>query len=227
MKQRIMKIIKTYSIGILTLLCLACEDIISITDISEDQVFLLAPVEGAVLEDRMITFSWEELGDVDQYQVQVATPGFDNANQIVLDTILGDSIQSFRNFTTTLENNVYEWRVRAFNSSFATDYSTGSFTVNDSETMNLSDQQLLLLSPEDNLETTETVVQLSWEALEQATLYRIVITNLDDDSIFLEEPLTTTDRLVTFIPGSYSWAVRAENDTQITDFTIRSLMILE
>ncbi len=227
MKRRIMKNIKKIVLGMLVMLCLACEDIISVPDISEDQIFLLAPAEGAILEDSMITFSWEELGDVDQYQLQVATPGFEMANQIVLDTILGDSIQSFRNFTTTLENNVYEWRVRAFNSNFATDYTTSDFIVNDPQGVDLSDQQLVLLTPEDNLETTETAITLSWEILEQATAYRIVITDLADSSVFLEESLDMTERIVTFMPGSYTWAVRAENDSQNTAFTTRNLTILE
>ena len=303
----------------------SCEEIISVPDISEDFIVLLAPADGTVLEDTNVTLSWEEIEFADQYQIQVARPNFANANQVVLDTILGDSVQSFRSFSTVLPPNMYQWRVRGLNDNFQTDYTTQSFEIdtlqtdvdisdqtvtiiapannaeipagsinfnwealtnatiyqlqiaypnfevpiqivrdtilttplytttlesNDyewrvkainpssetiyttqslsvvEETTDLADQTVEIIAPEDGFETSETMVNLSWQAIEEATLYRIIITDLSDDSVFLEQTVTTTDTTIEFVSGMYSWAVRAENDTQNTSYTEQTITIL-
>ncbi|WP_299213782.1 hypothetical protein [uncultured Dokdonia sp.] len=303
----------------------SCEEIISVPDISEDFIVLIAPADGTVLEDIDVTFSWEEIEFAEEYQIQVAQPNFTNANQVVLDTILGDSVQSFRSFSTTLAPNMYQWRVRGFNDNFQTDYTTQSFKIDTLQTdvdisdqlvtaiapvdnaeitagninfnweavanatmyqlqiaypnfqspiqivrdtlittplytttlesndyqwrvkamnisyetayttqslsviddmVNLSDQIVEIIAPEDGFETSETMVNLSWQAIEQATLYRIIITDLSDNSIFLEQTVTTTDITIEFVSGMYSWAVRAENDTQNTPYTEQTITIL-
>ena len=303
----------------------SCEEIISVPDISEDFIVLIAPADGTVLEDIDVTFSWEEIEFAEEYQIQVAQPNFTNANQVVLDTILGDSVQSFRSFSTTLAPNMYQWRVRGFNDNFQTDYTTQSFKIDTLQTdvdisdqlvtaiapvdnaeitagninfnweavanatmyqlqiaypnfqspiqivrdtlittplytttlesndyqwrvkamnisyetayttqslsviddmVNLSDQIVEIIAPEDGFETSETMVYLSWQAIEQATLYRIIITDLSDNSIFLEQTVTTSDITIEFVSGMYSWAVRAENDTQNTPYTEQTITIL-
>lgn len=303
----------------------SCEDIVSVPDISEDFIVLIAPADDTVLDDTDVTFSWEEIEFADQYQIQVAQPNFVNTNQVVLDTILGDSVQSFRSFSTTLPPNRYQWRVRGFNDNFQTDYTTKSFEVDTLQTdvdisdqivttiapvnnavitagiinfnwefvanatayqlqiaypnfqapvqivrdttittplytttledneyewrvkavntssetvyttqgvsivedmVDLSDQTVVIIAPEDGFETTETMVNLSWEAIEEATLYRIIITDLSDNSTFLEQTVTTADITIEFVSGMYSWAVRAENDTQNTPYTEQTITIL-
>ena len=202
-----------------------CEDIVSVPDISEENIIVLAPADGSVLNISDVTFSWEEIEFADRYQVQVAQPTFESANQIVLDTILGDSLQSFRSFTKSLAPDMYQWRVRGINSNFQTGYTTQSFTV-ENTTANLSDQTVVITAPEDNFETSETMVLLSWEAIDEATLYRVVIIDLSDNSTFLEQTTTETEISVNFTSGMYSWAVRAENDLQNTSFTEQTITIL-
>lgn len=216
-------------LGLVLLMTLySCEDIISIPDISEDQVTILAPAEGIILEDTSVTFSWEELEFADQYQLQVATPNFVTTGQLVVDTILGDSTQTFRNFTTTLESNMYQWRIRALNEGFQTPYTTSSFSIATTAITPLSEQTVVLSTPEDGFETTDNLITFSWEALEDASLYRVIITDLADDSTFLEEAITDTTIDITFLEtGNYAWAVRAENESQNTVFSSRTLTILE
>ena len=303
----------------------SCEEIISVPDISEDFIVLIAPADDTVLEDTDVTFSWEEIEFADQYQIQVATPNFTNANQVVLDTILGDSVQSFRSFSKVLSPNMYQWRVRGLNDNFQTDYTTQSFKIDTLQTdidisdqvvttiapvnnaevpagsinfnwealtnatmyqlqiaypnfqapiqivrdtlittplytttlesndyewrvkainmpsetayttqslsviddmMDLSDQTVEIIAPEDGFESSETMVNLSWQEIEEATLYRIIITDLSDNSVFLEQTVTTTDITIEFVSGMYSWAVRAENDTQNTPYTEQTITIL-
>lgn len=102
----------------------ACDDIIEVVDISEKTVTVLAPKDQAVLNTGSVSFSWQPLEDAESYQVQVATPTFNEATQIVLDTIVTKT-----NISGTLEANNYEWRVKAKNSAYETAYVTQSFHV--------------------------------------------------------------------------------------------------
>ncbi|WP_143337245.1 hypothetical protein [Dokdonia pacifica] len=209
-------------------LCIySCEEIVSVPDISEDLITLIAPTDDAVLENPEVTFTWEEIEFADQYQIQVATPNFAQANQVVLDTILGDSLQTFRSFTTSLASNNYQWRVRGFNNNFQTDYTTQSFEVATIEVpINLSEQSVVILAPEDNFESADTMIGLSWEALEGANLYRIIITDTVGNSIFLEQTTTDTEITVDFVSGTYTWEVRGENESQNTPYTQQTITIL-
>ena len=209
----------------LLLLLLGCEEVISVPDISEDLLTIIAPSDGATLDDTTVTFSWEELEFVDQYQLQIVTPTFDAANQVVLDTIIGDSIQSFRSLTTTLSPENYQWRIRGLNSNYQTDYVTQSITV-EALQIPLSDQSISLLSPEDNVETSDTMVTFSWEELEDASLYRIQILNTTDNSIVAEDTTATQEITIDLVSGTYIWQVRGESDTQNTSYTTRTITIL-
>ena len=101
-----------------------CDDIIEVEDISNTTVIVLAPTNNAVLNNTTLTFSWEPIESAETYQIQIATPTFDEALQIVVDSTLANT-----NYTTTLENTNYEWRVRAKNSGYQTQYSTNSFSI--------------------------------------------------------------------------------------------------
>lgn len=216
---------------IFSFLTVSCEEIISVPDISEENIEVLAPLDGATLESEEVTFSWNEIDFVDQYQIQVVTPSFINANQIVLDTILRDSLNSFRNFTTTLNPNFYEWRIRGANDNFTTPYTLQSLTLitgeEEIEAEELSEQSLVIISPVDGLETLETVINLSWEDIEEATVYRILITDLSDNSIFLEQAIEENDLTVNFPVGAYAWAVRGENDSENTPYTEQTITIIQ
>ena len=110
---------------ILLVVCISsCDDIIEVQDISNETIVLLAPTDEAVLTTTQLTFSWEPIEDVESYQLQIATPTFEEALQIVQDSSLTGT-----SFTTTLENNMYQWRIRAINSGYQTEYATQSFSV--------------------------------------------------------------------------------------------------
>lgn len=116
----------------LFLVCLfcACEEIFEVVDISNEQVELLAPTNESVVTDSVVNFNWNGVAEAEAYVVQIATPDFANAAQFVLDTLLViDSTFVGNRFSKTLQNNSYQWRVRAQNSDFSTDYSTNGFTV--------------------------------------------------------------------------------------------------
>jgi len=107
---------------------LSCEEIINEQNISTDTINLLAPAENVVLKkDATITFNWEVLSGATEYQLQIAEPNFSSANQIVSDTLLHKN--SFVIDSLSVSN--YEWRVRALNSVYETEYTTNGFVVED------------------------------------------------------------------------------------------------
>lgn len=106
------------------ILLVSCEEIIEFVDISNENVVVLAPTDTSTLTITDINFSWEDVEDAEQYKLQIATPNFESANQIVLDTTITTT-----NFNQNLEQGNYEWRVRAENSDYQTAYSIQSFTI--------------------------------------------------------------------------------------------------
>ncbi|MFD2568589.1 hypothetical protein [Pseudotenacibaculum haliotis] len=111
---------------LLLLLCftLSCEAVF-VEDISDDSVMLQAPTNNSQVTSGNIVFTWQLVDQAEAYQVQIATPDFQNASQIVL-----DSITDANSVSTHLDAGTYEWRVKAMNSEYETPYSAVSFTVN-------------------------------------------------------------------------------------------------
>lgn len=107
---------------------LACEDILEVPDISNEQVVLLAPANESQVPQGTINFSWEKVTEATSYRLQVATPSFEQAAQIVLDTLLTNDSVPLR-VSTELSTGNFEWRVRAENSDYATPFALNAFAV--------------------------------------------------------------------------------------------------
>tara|TARA_R110002096_G_scaffold421590_1_gene627443 strand:+ start:3249 stop:3569 length:321 start_codon:yes stop_codon:yes gene_type:complete len=103
---------------------LSCDDIIEVEDISDKEVIVLAPSNQVILNTTDVIFTWEALEDAETYHLQIATPTFENAQQIVHDSMLVGT-----RFSTTLDFKGYEWRVRAENSGYTTSYKVNSFSI--------------------------------------------------------------------------------------------------
>ena len=112
------------------LLFFSCDDILEVEDISGEQVRVLAPTDGSVIAQNAVDFNWQTVNEATGYTVQIATPSFENAAQILLDsTIVVDTLGSIRTqIRQTLMNGNYEWRVNAFNSGFGTGYTCLLYT---------------------------------------------------------------------------------------------------
>lgn len=107
-----------------------CEELVEVQDISGEEVMLLAPANGTVVSQANVNFTWNEVFEAKSYHVQVAQPSFLEASQIIVDTlVIRDSTYLGTRFTKTLLDNTYEWRVKALNSDFETEFTTHSFTV--------------------------------------------------------------------------------------------------
>ncbi len=111
---------------ILFILCgfFACDEVVGVDDISNDNIVILAPANGVTLTNSTINFTWEILEEADSYKIQIAAPTFEEAQQIILDSLI-----TVNSYSKILENGGYEWRVKAVNSEFETTYTTSIFTV--------------------------------------------------------------------------------------------------
>ncbi|QTE21139.1 hypothetical protein [Polaribacter cellanae] len=103
---------------------LSCEALF-VDDITQDAVIILAPKNNSQLESGKITFHWEKLSDTLSYQIQIATPNFENAKQILL-----DSLTKKNTISKELSTGEYQWRVKASNTNFSTTYTTANLTIN-------------------------------------------------------------------------------------------------
>ena len=101
-----------------------CEAIF-VEDISNETIVLLAPSDNVQIDSMNVQFNWQSLKAATKYEIQIATPTFENATQIVLDSISDNTIIS-----KNLAIGVYQWRVKGLNSEYSTSYSTQSFTIN-------------------------------------------------------------------------------------------------
>ena len=108
----------------------SCVDIFEVTDISNEQVQLLAPTNESIVTDSIVNFNWNGVKEADAYLVQIATPDFENASQFILDTLITiDSTFVGNRISKKLLDNTYQWRVQGQNSMFSTAFSSNTFTV--------------------------------------------------------------------------------------------------
>lgn len=110
----------------LLILCLSisCDDIF-VTDISNKEIIINCPKDQFTTKSTTpIVFWWETLDGAETYDLQVVSSDFDNIIKLYLDV----SIDSTR-FNITLPAGDYQWRIRANNSSFSTQYIIRTISV--------------------------------------------------------------------------------------------------
>ncbi len=117
-----------------TFLVSSCEELLEVPDISGEHVQILAPKEGTIVDQNFVNFTWNGVTYADAYLVQVAAPDFENASQIVLDTlIVRDSTFVGTKAFKLLPNGEYQWQVKALNSAYETTFSVSTFRVEGGE----------------------------------------------------------------------------------------------
>lgn len=197
----------------------SCDKILFIEDISGEEIVLLAPLDDTQIGAGEVVFSWEELENADGYQLLIATPNFSNANQILL-----DSIVSTRFFSQQLLEGDYEWKLRAVNSEYNSAYVNANFIIKESDEFQKT--KVILLEPSEDINTNNTALDFSWEAVDEAVEYRLQIWSPDVDGTLLEDEITSnTSYSYTFEEGDFTWQVRAQNSTQNTLFSLRTLLV--
>ncbi len=194
----------------------SCEDILEVPDISDQTVMILAPIEGSVLEDNAVNFNWEPVGEATGYQIQIATPNFGNATQLVLDSIM--EVDTLGYVTTrmgqSLFNGNYEWRIRAFNSDYETPYTVNAFQVNGDEDLDLTPPNTpQLVAPTNGASQTETTLDFSWTREDvPGTAERDSIFIYSDESLsaLVTKSLGANKTFSTTVAeGTFYWYVKA------------------
>jgi len=97
--------------------CSGCETALE-TDLTDKKPTLLAPANNLITTDSLNTFYWETIDGANNYQLQIVSPQFDSIARLATDTIINRN-----QFVMKLAPNIYEWRVRAMNSSTHSKYS--------------------------------------------------------------------------------------------------------
>ena len=218
---------KIFWIFILPLFVFNCEDIIGVEDISNKEVSILAPTEASVLTNTTVNFSWNAVEEADSYRLQIATPDFENTTAIEEHTLV-----TAINFTKALNSGSYQWRVRAENSNYQTPYTTQSFSITESDAVDISNEEVILLAPADNLIflTTDTI-NFSWDMVLNAEEYTIQIATPDFASaieIIENEIISTTVFSVSNLEAQdYEWRVKAQNSDYETSYTAQNFTVEE
>lgn len=195
----------------------SCEDILLEKDISREEEVLVAPVNNAQFFSTGVTFTWETVPYATKYQIQIAKPNFANPMQIVLDTIVTTTT-----FTQQLPIANYEWRVRAVNSAYSTNYATRLVSV--VSDVDFKSNTVVLSTPANNLITKTTMQSLSWQPIIGATTYQVQVYD-GNNNVITDQTITSTGLNYTFLEGNYFWRVRASNGTQQTLYSTHAVLI--
>ena len=115
---------RNYLIIIVLIFFVSCEEIINEQNIESDEVTVIAPSQRSTVASGSVSFDWEPIDGASSYRIQIATPNFQQAAQVVVDSATSVTRESF-----PLDAGSYQWRVRAENSAYVTDYVVIDFEV--------------------------------------------------------------------------------------------------
>lgn len=199
---------------------MSCEDVIE-KDISNDTVLSISPQNGATIESNVVNFQWEEIDGADDYRIQVY--GADQAISL-------DSLVSGSHFAAALLEGSYQWRIRAENSAYNSVYSFPKAFSVVAPTV-LTNQQVILSSPSNNIYTKEQSLVLSWQPLSLATHYEVEVQNTTSGQAIVYQNNNVTATSVTINgaaianDANYKWSVRAVNADSQTLFFSRTFSV--
>jgi hypothetical protein len=187
-------------------------------DISNRTIAILSPITGLETEIASQTFWWKTVDGASNYRLQIVSPSFGSTEVLILDTLV-----SADKFTVILYPCVLEWRVRAENSVYQTDWTIGKLQIY--STSDLTRQKVNLLSP--GLITKTKNIRFQWGGVSNAKGYSYVAYKELWDGIFETVP-TKVD--TTFIDkvlddGKYVWGVKAKNPISESLYSQKSLIV--
>ena len=201
-----------------------CSDVLE-EDLQDHQVQLRAPANNLTTDLQTHTFWWEQLDEViNGYRLQIVSPSFDSTIQLIADVTITEG----ESHEMTLASGTYQWTVFAFNSTSETVPVIYDLVIRNDSSLNLSNQQLALVSPINGMITNKTDLTFLWQSLTNADAYKFQLGQPDfSNSTFLvEETTVNTDSYSTTLEeGAYQWRVRAENDLSVTSYTTYQLTI--
>lgn len=198
----------------------SCKKDFVVENIKDKTLTINAPADNLVTTTNQITFWWESLSGAEKYNLQIVKPTFSSITKIVLDTTIVAT-----KFNFTLLPGSYQWRIRGVNNGGTTAYQTFNLKVD--TTSNLTSLLVGNIAPINNSLTGNKTVAFSWNSLNAATDYEIVLLN-STNGVIKDTITTATSYTYTFPNTStnYSWKVRAKNNFSISQYnTIQTFTI--
>ncbi|WP_422079435.1 hypothetical protein [Ulvibacterium sp.] len=213
----------------------SCEDILEVPDISGQRVELVAPLNNTVVNQNTVNLTWNGLADVDAYRIQVALPNFENAAQIILDSlIVRDTLGQI---DTGLErlllfNGGYEWRIKGLNSGFETPFTSAIFSVNGDENLDLIPPNVPTpTAPSDGASLDDAEINFAWTRQDvSGTAERDSIFIFEDEALqVLETKGLGANKTYTtnLADNTYFWFVKAfdgagneSSASEVFEFTV-------
>lgn len=196
----------------------------NIADITSEKVNLIAPSDNTNINQGTVQFNWEKLNEASTYQLQIATPNFDAPVQILTDTVTSEL-----SYRINLPSNSYQWRVKAFNTTSETLFSTHSLVVNDPNVAkNITADKIVLLAPSNGVSIGQGNIKFNWNTLNGATQYhfQIAIPTFENPVQIIEDiTIANSSHTVNLTPGNYQWRVKGKNTTYETTYTTSTLTI--
>jgi hypothetical protein len=206
---------KKLTLGLITLVLMlsySCKKDFIVKDIKSETISINSPANNLVTTSNQVTFWWEPVDGAEKYTLQVVQPDFTSLTKILLDTSITGT-----KYILTLQPGTYQWRIKAVNNGGSTAYQTYTFKVD--TTSNLSGQLVSNISPQNSLLTGSTSITFSWNPLNSATTYEILILNSSGGTV--KDTVTANtffSHTFPLLSTAYSWKVRAQNNFSISQY---------
>ena len=189
-------------------------------DISNRTVELVSPADKVETDIVSQTFYWNAMEGASSYRLQIVTPSFDIAENLLLDTLVTDNKYAYTLFPAE-----FEWRVRAENSVYQTGWTSSHLTIYRSD--DLTRQRVQISSPHDAYITNKADISYVWDALYNADNYQVAVYkgSWEGETMVAPVKVDGTNYEGTLAEGTFYWGVQAQNQTSETSYTIQSLVI--
>ena len=215
--HRLKLIFFLYLIILCSLTC-GCNEILTVQNISQEEVEILSPSDHATLDKLPFTLAWIGIEEASHYRLQIFTPSIDQSERILVDSILTNQF-----YTDSISVDAIEWRVRAENSSYQSQYSSRKFTL---EFPSITNDRITLIAPKEGAKQYDFNMLFSWNSLPNAEVYQVQIGKPNFEKLVVDSLVSSSKLTYKFDnAGQYQWRVRGENQTKFTPYTTQNFTI--
>ncbi len=163
-------------------------------------VNLLSPGDNSTTNNSTVSFLWQLLSAADSYRIQCASPDFSNSTFLVFNESL-----STDNYSTSLPDGEYRWRVRAENGQGESAYSEFGFSLDTQAPV-----APVLVAPA-NATTVTSPVNLSWTfaadvVQDSVYVYSDSLATLVESDVVTSTPYSFSNGMT---DSTYYWRVRS------------------
>jgi hypothetical protein len=203
-----------YIFILIIMVFVSCDEIVE-DDLTGKTVVIISPSDSITTSNSQVQFNWEYMDEAEEYRIQIARPDFIN-----VEWLMYDSVTTANSIILSLVPGNYQWRLRPENGSSVGNYITRTIEID--STMDLTNQEVILIYPTSNLITNQSVLDFSWYELYNAEQYSFLIyQDTWNGDLVLPEQIATSPELTLsgLLDGNYVWGVRGESALTNGDIT--------